>query len=86
MGKKALADNDIIKMAKFFVKNQSTLRKTSQIFGISKSCLHKHFTKKLKTLNHKLFLLVQKNLQKNKKEKHLRGGQSTKQRFLIQHF
>ena len=86
MKKSTINSSDIIKYANYFVKNQSTLRKTAQFFGVSKSCLHKYFTRKLKTLNKKLFAQTRKILQKNKDEKHIRGGLTTKQKAFKQHF
>ena len=70
-------------LANFIIKNESTVRETAKIFGISKSTVHKDITVKLKNVNHTLFLEVEKILQKNKMERHIRGGEATKQKYLM---
>lgn len=51
-------------------------------FGISKSTVHKDVTTRLKYVNKELFAEMSKLLEKNKSERHLRGGMATKQRYL----
>lgn len=72
-------------LAKYIIKNKTTVRDTAKIFGISKSTVHKDITEKLSKINYSLFLEVEKILQKNKSERHLRGGEATKQKYLKIH-
>ena len=69
-------------MATYMVENQSTVRKVASKFGISKSTVHKDITKNLKRTNPDLYIKVQEILNKNKQERHIRGGEATKQKFL----
>ena len=68
-------------LARYLVENKSTVRETAKFFGISKSTVHKDITEKLSKINNRLFLEVESILQKNKSERHLRGGEATKQKY-----
>lgn len=70
------------KLALFIIDNKTTVRDAAKEFGISKSTVHKDITEKLSKCNHKLFLQVEKILQLNKSERHLRGGEATKLKYL----
>lgn len=70
-----------IKIAKHILKTGDTVRKTAQIFGISKSAVHNDISKNLKKINLILYLRTRHILSKNFKQKHIKGGQSTKQKF-----
>lgn len=69
-------------MATYLVENKSTVRDVASKFGISKSTVHKDVTHNLKKCNPILFAQVHEILETNKKERHLRGGEATKQKFL----
>lgn len=70
-----------LKLAEYFLENKSTVRKTAQHFNISKSGAHNYLHKNLRKINYSLFKKVQKLLDKNNREKHIRGGESTKRKF-----
>ena len=69
------------KLALYIIENKTTVRETAKKFGISKSTVHKDVTEKLSKINTKLFLEVEKILQINKQERHLRGGEATKRKY-----
>lgn len=69
-------------MASYMLENESTVRAVAKRFGISKSTVHKDVTQNLKIVNPELYKKVQELLEKNKQERHLRGGEATKQKFL----
>lgn len=69
-------------LATYLIENQSTVRKVADYFGISKSTVHKDITETLSKVNVDLFKATQNILDKNKKERHIRGGEATKQKFL----
>ena len=69
-------------LGRYIIENNSTVRDAGKAFGISKSTVHKDITEKLSKINYSLFLQVEKVLQKNKMERHLRGGEATKQKYL----
>ncbi len=70
------------KMAIYLIENKSTVRDTAKKFGISKSTVHKDLTDKLYKINLFLYNEVAKILEVNKKERHLRGGEATKRKYL----
>ncbi|MCY0884643.1 MAG: sporulation transcriptional regulator SpoIIID, partial [Firmicutes bacterium] len=49
--------------------------------GVSKSTVHKDVTERLPKVNAQLALEVKKVLEVNKAERHLRGGEATRQKF-----
>ena len=68
-------------LASYLVENKATVRTVAGKFGISKSTVHKDVTQILKTVNKSLYLDVKSVLEKNKKERHLRGGEATKKKY-----
>ena len=70
-----------IALGEYVVETGATVRNTAQQFGISKSTVHKDLTQRLKRQNHALFNSVQKVLQVNKEQRHLRGGEATRKKY-----
>ena len=68
----------------YLVENNLTVRAVAQKFGISKSAVHKDVTQTLKRTNIKLYEEVKNVLEKNKQERHIRGGEATRQKYIIQ--
>ncbi len=75
-------ENRAIKLGEYIVENTATVRGTAKKFGVSKSTVHKDVSQRLEYLNHSLFLEVKEVLQKNKDERHIRGGMATKNKYL----
>lgn len=69
-------------MATYLIENNSTVRKVAAHFGISKSTVHKDITETLKNKNPILYKQVKEILDKNKGERHIRGGEATRLKFL----
>ena len=65
----------------YIVENNATVRSTAKKFGISKSTVHQDITAKLLQVNRQLHDEVKLVLDKNKQERHLRGGQATKEKY-----
>ena len=65
----------------YIIENNTTVRATARRFGISKSTVHKDVTQTLKSINKSMYLDVKSILEKNKKERHLRGGEATKKKY-----
>ena len=72
-----------IVLGEYLIEHQATVRSAARVFGVSKSTVHKDVTQALRTVNKSLYLEVQKLLLKNKQERHLRGGEATKQKYLV---
>ena len=69
-------------LASYLVENRTTVRAVAAHFGISKSTVHKDVTQTLKKSNRGLYEEVKKILEQNKQERHLRGGEATKQKYI----
>ena len=81
--------NDIFRdrselLADYVLETGATVRAAAIHFGISKSTVHKDLTQKLKYTNQTLYNRVKEILELNKSERHLRGGEATRRKYLIQ--
>lgn len=72
-----------VMLGTYLVENCATVRATAKQFKISKSTVHKDVTQVLRHVNPVLFEQVQTVLGKNKDERHLRGGEATKKKYLL---
>ncbi len=68
-------------LGEYLAVNNATVRQTAARFGISKSTVHKDLREKLKTVNKPLYLKAVEVLERNKEERHLRGGMATKKKY-----
>lgn len=68
-------------LGEYIIKTNGTVREAAAQFGISKSTVHKDVTEKLRETDRALYGEVKKVLVRNKAERHLRGGQATKQKY-----
>ena len=69
-------------LAEYVIENGATVRAAASHFGVSKSTVHKDLTFKLKYLNPGLYSAVKEILEINKSERHLRGGEATRKKYL----
>ena len=69
-------------LALYMIDNNSTVRSTAAYFGISKSTVHKDLTSVLPKVNRALYLRVKDVLESNKAERHFRGGEATRKKYL----
>ena len=67
-----------IVVAKYILEKNTTVRQTAKTFGVSKSTIHKDVTERLEEINPTLAKEVKMVLEKNKSERHIRGGMATK--------
>ncbi len=74
-------DRPII-LGEYIIEHRSTVRAAAKQFGISKSTVHKDVSDRLKTLKPSLYSAVKEILDLNKQERHIRGGEATKQKYL----
>lgn len=72
-----------IRLGEYMIEHQSTVRDTANVFGISKSTVHKDLTSVLPKLNAGLYKEVRALLNVNKEERHLRGGEATKHKYEV---
>ena len=69
-------------LAEYVIETGATVRRAAQHFGISKSTVHKDLSYKLKYINPTLYSQVKEILDINKSERHLRGGEATRKKYL----
>lgn len=67
--------------AEYIISTGSTLRQTANLFGVSKSTVHVDMNKRLKKINTKKYQKIEKILNFNFQEKHIRGGRATKAKY-----
>lgn len=68
--------------AEYVIETGATVRQTAAHFGISKSTVHKDLSTKLKYVNKTQYNVVKGILELNKSERHIRGGEATKRKYL----
>ena len=69
-------------LAVYMIETGATVRATARHFGISKSTVHKALTEQLRLCSYPLYTQVRQVLDKNKQERHIRGGMATRQKYL----
>ena len=79
---KADINERAVTLAKHILESGDTVRQTAFIFGISKSTVHYDVSYRLKKIDYNLYKKVNKILEKNFNKKHIRGGNSTKNKYL----
>lgn len=65
----------------FILEHNSTVRGAAKEFGVSKSTVHKDLTERLPRVNNGLYVQVRELLDKNKAERHIRGGMATRLKY-----
>ena len=75
------AEERALGLGQYIAEEGATVRAAAQKFGVSKSTVHKDVTGKLRRLNPALYRQVREILDRNKRERHIRGGMATKQKY-----
>ena len=71
-------------LARYLIDNNATVRAVARNFGISKSTVHKDVTQILKNVDQTLYAQAKDILEINKKERHIRGGEATRAKYIKQ--
>lgn len=71
----------VIMAGKFTIENNATVRETANYIGVSRTTIHNDLKKRLPRINYSLYKEVNNILQKNKKERHIRGGNATREKY-----
>ena len=74
-------DRRACEVAVYMIETGATVRAAAQHFGISKSTVHKDLSQRLPNCNRKLYEQVRQVLDINKAQRHIRGGQATKEKY-----
>ena len=68
-------------LGQYILDNNATVRATAKKFGNSKSTVQKYVSERLIKIQPQLYSEVKKILEKNKQERHIRGGMATKKKY-----
>lgn len=71
----------VLEICAYILETQSTVRQAAQVFQVSKSTVHKDMTERLPSLNKDMAHEVKVVLDRNKAERHLRGGEATRRKY-----
>lgn len=71
----------VLEICNYILETEQTVRQTALVFGVSKSTVHKDMTERLPSVNKELAQQIRGILEKNKAERHLRGGEATKKKY-----
>ena len=74
-------DERVCRLAEWIIENKATVRAAAERFGVSKSTVHKDLTERLRQLDRLSYEKVRLILEQNKAERHIRGGNATKQKY-----
>ena len=72
----------VMEISNYIIESSATVRQTASVFGVSKSTVHKDVTERLPLLKDVVAAKVRHILDNNKAERHLRGGEATKRKYL----
>jgi len=74
-------EDRVKRIADYVLGHNATVRQAAKSFGTSKSTVHKDMTERLSTISPLIAREVAKVLQKNKEERHIRGGNATRRKY-----
>ncbi|MBR5701658.1 MAG: sporulation transcriptional regulator SpoIIID [Oscillospiraceae bacterium] len=69
------------RLAIYMIENGGTVRAAAARYGVSKSTVHKDLTRRLPEVDPALYRQVKELLERNKAERHLRGGAAARRKY-----
>ncbi len=72
----------VLEVSRYISRTKATVRDAARVFGVSKSTVHKDVTERLPKINRELAQRVKQVLEYNKSERHLRGGEATRKKYI----
>ncbi|WP_027338780.1 sporulation transcriptional regulator SpoIIID [Halonatronum saccharophilum] len=72
----------VLEVAEYIYNTKATVRQAAKVFGVSKSTIHKDITDRLEKIDNGLAQDIKEVLEYNKAERHVRGGESTRRKYL----
>ena len=75
----------VLALADYILTNNARVRAAAAQFKVSKSTVHKDVTERLQEISPSLAVQVKAVLDLNKSERHIRGGQATREKYLHLH-
>ena len=71
----------VTEAAEYIRATGATVRACAEAFGVSKTTIHKDMRERLKEISPALYAQVSQVLAKNKAERHIRGGEATREKY-----
>ena len=78
---KEYIEKRVLDIANYIIESGATVRKTADVFKVSKSTVHKDVSERLEEIDSGTWQNVKNVLDKNKSERHIRGGIATKIKY-----
>lgn len=75
-------ENRVLRVANYILQTGSTVRRAARVFNVSKSTIHYDVSYRLKKINYPLYEKIHLILENNFSEKHIRGGEATKNKYI----
>ena len=73
--------NRVINEANYMLETNKTIREIAKVFNVSKSTVHKDLNERLLYIDNDLFNKINEILKYHIDIRHIRGGQSTKNKY-----
>lgn len=74
-------EDRVLEIAQYIIENNATVRSTAKVFNVSKSTVHKDVHERLMAINKSMYRQCRRVLDKNKAERHIRGGLATRKKY-----
>lgn len=72
----------VLLLSAYLLETKDTIRGAAEKYGISKSTVHIDVSKRLEKIDKKMYQKIKKILENNFSEKHIRGGDATRKKYL----
>ncbi len=74
-------EDRVLEIAQYIIDNNATVRGAAKVFNVSKSTVHKDVHERLMYINRNMYRECRSVLEKNKAERHIRGGLATREKY-----
>ena len=75
--------NRVLEEPQYIIETNKTIREVAKIFNVSKSTVHKDLQERLIELDSFKYNKIKEILQYHTQIRHIRGGESTKLKFMV---
>ena len=73
----------VLEESLYIINTDDTIREVAKKFNVSKSTVHKDLTDRLKEIDNEVYIKVSNILKYHLDIRHIRGGESTKRKYLL---
>lgn len=75
--------NRIILESEYMIKTKKTIREIAKVFNVSKSTVHKDLSYRILEIDDNLYKQTKLIIEQHINTRHIKGGESTRQKFLL---